>query len=241
MRVFCQACLCTYVQCSSCGSLCKDTRKMREKHAAQCPRSRPAAAASLAAIMRAAAAPTAAARAASQACRAAAHAAAAAGLAAHAVSVMHDLAAADSIAAATFIDCPSFEGARPGYDFKKGPYGLGYYSRSAQLPAASTSTSDAALAGLPPEAEEAEEEGSALAALAREDREADQQADLAAFLGSSHRHGSHRADSLPADGLRTPPPEEIRMPQPDWSDVLELVEGEAGCSDADSDGSHSDY
>ena len=101
---------------------------------------------------------------------------------------MHDLAAADSIAAATFIGCPSFEGARPGYDFKKGPYGLGYYSRSAQLPAASTSTSDAALAGLPPEAEERKEAepGSLLAALAREDREADHQANLAAFLGSSH-------------------------------------------------------
>ena len=155
---------------------------------------------------------------------------------------MHDLAAADSIAAAAFIDCPSFEGARPGYDFKKGPYGLGYYSRSAPLPAASTSTSDAALAGLPPEAEEPEEaEGGLLAALAREDREADQQADLAAFLGSSHRHGCDRADSLPADGLRTPPPEEIRMPQTDWSHVLKFVEGEAGCSDADSDGSHSDY
>jgi len=50
-----------------------------------------------------------------------------------------------------------------------------------------------------------------------------------------------RADSLPADGLRTPPPEEIRTPKPDWSDVLKFVEGEAGCSDADSDGSHSDY
>jgi len=149
---------------------------------------------------------------------------------------------AQSIAAAAFIDCPSFEGARPGYDFKKGPYGLGYYSRSAQLPAASTSTSDAALAGLPPEAEETEEaEGGLLAALAREDREADQQAGLAAFLGSSHRHGCDRADSLPADGLRTPPPEEIRMPKHDWSNILKFVEGEAGCSDADSDGSHSDY
>ena len=155
---------------------------------------------------------------------------------------MHDLAAADSIAAAAFIDCPSFEGARPGYDFKKGPYGLGYYSRSSRLPAASASTSDAALTGLPPEAGEIEEAGGGLlAALAREDREADQQADLAAFLGSSHRHGSHRADSLPADGLRTPPPEETRMPKHDWSNILKFVEGEAGCSDADSDGSHSDY
>ena len=59
--------------------------------------------------------------------------------------------------------------------------------------------SDAALAGLPPEAEGKEEAapGGLLAALAREDREADQQADLAAFLGSSHRHGSHHADSFP--------------------------------------------
>jgi len=163
-----------------------------------------------------------------EAARQAAAAAAAAALAASSAAACASAVDVQAEFDAEFDACGSFDGQRPGFEFKSGPLGVGYYK--AQRRTASPPPCDL-LAGLraspPPPGARALQAGLRatpprasplpLAALGEADRQADFSIIDRQWQRASASSGDHEADDQPEASMT----EEGTAPLPDWKVALE--------------------